>query len=191
MTPPHQTGNGDNVREDGLIRRSKGGDRQSFGLLVTRYQAPVCRIVRGILTDPAESEDVAQEVFLKAYVNLARFRGDSSFFTWLYRIAVNEALRVRKRRPPPLATGVLPEMPAPARESDDEGPSLSTLQRLLGRLSDEYRSIVTLRDLEGMSYRDIAETLDIPIGTVESRLFRARQELRALWRKSKEAQNAL
>lgn len=190
MDPRDRTSDGAKLREDGLIRRSKGSDPEAFGQLVTRYQAPVYRIVRGILADPAESEDIAQEVFLKAYTNLARFRGDSSFFTWLYRIAVNEALRARKRRAP-APTAALPEGEVPARVPEDEGPSLATLQRLLGKLSDEFRAIVTLRDLEGLSYRDIADTLDIPIGTVESRLFRARQELRTLWRKMKEAQNAV
>jgi RNA polymerase sigma-70 factor (ECF subfamily) len=179
------------IDEATLIRRSRGGDREAFGRLVERYQAPVYRIVRGIVGDPAESEDVAQEIFLKAYANLARFRGESSFFTWLYRIAVNEALRAAKRRsfaPVPMR----PEAQAPPPEpEEEEAPTLPTLQGLLRQLSEDFRAIVTLRDLEALSYREISETLGIPIGTVESRLFRARQELRTLWRKMKEARNAL
>lgn len=189
MTPRHPTPDGKTLEDQWLVRRSKGGDREAFSILVTRYQAPVFRVVRGILTDPAESDDVAQEVFLKAYANLAKFRGDAGFFTWLYRIAVNEALRARKRRPL-VTSDELPEAEAPP-EPDEEGPSLRTLQRLLGKLTDDFRSVVVLRDIEGLTYQEIAETLEIPIGTVESRLFRARQELREMWRKMKEAQNAV
>ena len=183
--------NGNAVDEPTLIRRARSGDRGAFGLLVSRHQASVYRVVRGILANEAECEDVTQEVFLKSYASLGKFRGESGFFTWLYRIAVNEALRARRRRPWG-RTEALPEVEAPPREGPDEdGPSLATLERLLRKLPDEFRSIVVLRDIEGMAYKDIAETLDIPMGTVESRLFRARQELRALWRKSKEAKNAL
>ena len=182
---------GKTVQEPELIRRSRGGSREAFGQLVARYQIPVYRVVRGILGSPSESEDVAQEVFLKAYANLAKFRGESGFFTWLYRIAVNEALRARKRRTFANADA-LPEVEAPPPvPSEEDAPTLATLEKLLRKLSDEFRSIVVLRDIEGLSYSDIAETLEIPIGTVESRLFRARQELRTLWRKSKETKNAL
>ena len=182
---------GKTVTEPELIRRSKGGSREAFGQLVARYQIPVYRVVRGILGSPSESEDIAQEVFLKAYANLAKFRGESGFFTWLYRIAVNEALRARKRRAFANADA-LPEVEAPPpAPAEEDAPTLATLEKLLRKLSDEFRSIVVLRDIEGLSYSDIAETLEIPIGTVESRLFRARQELRVLWRKSKEAKNAL
>lgn len=179
------------VQEAELIRRSKGGSREAFGQLVGRYQVPVYRVVRGILGSPSESEDVAQEVFLKAYANLAKFRGESGFFTWLYRIAVNEALRARKRRTFANADA-LPEVEAPPPAPvEEDAPTLATLEKLLRKLSDEFRAIVVLRDIEGLSYTEIAETLEIPIGTVESRLFRARQELRTLWRKSKEPKNAL
>ena len=187
----HPIFDGKPVQEPELIRRSKSGNREAFGQLVSRYQVPVYRVVRGILGSPSESEDVAQEVFLKAYANLAKFRGESGFFTWLYRIAVNEALRSRKRRAFANADA-LPEVEAPPQAPvEEDAPTLATLEKLLRKLSDEFRSIVVLRDIEGLSYADIAETLEIPIGTVESRLFRARQELRALWRKSKEAKNAL
>lgn len=182
---------GNAVDEATLIRRARKGDREAFGHLVSRHQASVHRVVRGILAGAADCEDVTQEVFLKAYGSLGKFRGDAGLFTWLYRIAVNEALRARRRRPWG-TTDALPEVEAPPREGPDEdGPSLATLERLLRTLGDEFRSIVVLRDIEGMSYKDIADTLGIPMGTVESRLFRARQELRALWRKSKEAKNAL
>jgi len=190
-TRDHPISDGKPVTEPELIRRSKGGSREAFGQLVARYQVPVYRVVRGVLGSPSESEDVAQEVFLKAYANLAKFRGESGFFTWLYRIAVNEALRARKRRAFANADA-LPEVEAPPpAPPEEDAPTLATLEKLLRKLSDEFRSIVVLRDIEGLSYSDIAETLEIPIGTVESRLFRARQELRTLWRESKEAKNAL
>ncbi len=187
----HPIHDGSTVQEPELIRKSKGGSREAFGQLVSRYQVPVYRVVRGILGSPSESEDVAQEVFLKAYANLAKFRGDSGFFTWLYRIAVNEALRARKRRAFANADA-LPEVEAPPiAPPEEDAPTLATLEKLLRKLSDEFRAIVVLRDIEGLSYSEIAESLEIPLGTVESRLFRARQELRTLWRKSKEARNAL
>jgi len=180
------------VDDNALVRRSKAGDHEAFGRLVDRYQASVYRVVRGIVGDAAEAEDVVQEVFLKAYEGLRRFRGEAGIFTWLYRIAVNEALRSGRRRRPTAPIDALPEPEAPASEAaEDDGPSLRDLERLLRKLPEEFRTVVVLRDLEEMSYKDIADTLDIPMGTVESRLFRARQELRALWRKSKETKNAL
>ncbi len=192
MTGRHQTTDGTTLQDEWLVRRSKAGDAEAFGQIVTRHQPAVYRVVRGILGDPAESEDVAQEVFLKAYANLARFRGESSIFTWLYRIAVNEALRARKRRHlQPLEAAEDAEAPCPETAPDEEAPTLATLRRLMAMLPDDHRVIITLRDLEGLSYQEIAETLDLPIGTVESRIFRARRELRALWRKTKEAKNAL
>jgi RNA polymerase sigma-70 factor (ECF subfamily) len=148
-------------------------------------------VVRGVLGDPLACEDVVQEVFLKAHGAIARFRGDSGLFTWLYRIAVNEALRVRKQRGF-VALDSVPEREAPREEAPDpDRPTMATLERLLKRLPDDFRTIVVLRDLEGMSYTEISETLEIPLGTVESRLFRARAELRTLWRQSKERNHAL
>jgi RNA polymerase sigma-70 factor (ECF subfamily) len=186
-----QTNDGKKVGDEALVRRAKAGDREAFGRLMDRFQAPVYRVVRGILSDASDAEDVAQEAFLRAYESLAKFRGESGFFTWLYRIAVNEALRARKRRSF-TALEVVPEVEAPRPETPDEdGPSPAALERLLAMLSDEFRAIVVLRDLEGLSYQEIAETLEIPMGTVESRLFRARRELRELWRKSKEPKNAV
>lgn len=179
------------MEEDALIRRSKCGDHAAFGELVAAYQLPVFRVVRGVLGDPEESEDVSQEVFLKAFRNLERFRGDSTFFTWLYRIALNESIRVLRRRPTPRA-GPLSQVEAPQPDADaTELPSLALLERLLRLLPQDQRTIVVLRDIERLSYREVAEALEIPLGTVESRLFRARQELRNLWKRSREAQDAL
>jgi RNA polymerase sigma-70 factor (ECF subfamily) len=191
MSALNQTPGGKTVQELDLVRRAKAGSREAFGQLVFRYQLPVYRVVRGILNDPSASEDVAQEVFLKAFAGLARFRGEAGIFTWLYRIAVNEALRARKQRGF-VDLDAVAEVEAPAPEPDAEpAPTLATLEALLKKLPDDYRAIVVLRDLEGLSYAEISETLEIPLGTVESRLFRARQELRTLWRKSKEKNHAL
>lgn len=191
MPPPNQTPGGKTVQEQDLVRRAKAGSREAFGQLVSRFQLPVYRVVRGILSDPSASEDVAQEVFLKAFAGLARFRGEAGIFTWLYRIAVNEALRARKQRGF-VDLDAVAEVEAPAPEPDAEpAPTLATLEALLKKLPDDFRAIVVLRDLEGLSYTEISETLEIPLGTVESRLFRARQELRTLWRKSKEKNHAL
>ncbi len=172
--------------EAALIRRAKAGDRDAFGALAARWQDSVYRVVRGVLGDPAESEDVTQEAFLRAFEAIGRFRGESGFFTWLYRIAVNAALRARERKRPTVAEVPEPEAPA-AEPHEEDGPTLATLERLLRQLPGDYRAIVVLRDIEALSYADIAETLELPMGTVMSRLFRARAELRALWRKTKGA----
>lgn len=171
--------------EAALISAACGGDREAFGQLVIRHQTGVYRVVRGILGDASESEDVTQEVFLKAHANLRRFRGDASFFTWLYRITVNEALRRRCRRP--VTISKVPDAEAPTEGVEPEGPSLANLEALLKQLPEEQRAILVLRDLEGLSYEEVAEALEIPIGTVESRIFRARQELRMAWRAFKRA----
>ena len=147
-----QTPDGKKVQDEALVRRAKAGDREAFGWLVDRFQAPVYRVVRGILADAADAEDVAQEAFLRAFESLPKFRGESGFFTWIYRIAVNEALRARKRRSFTPIDAVA-EVEAPRPETPDEdGPSLAALERLLGKLSDEFRSIVVLRDIEGLAY---------------------------------------
>src|SRR5207247_5364266 len=114
------------------IRRTKRGDRDAFSQLVARYQNSVYRVIRGVLADPAECEDIAQEVFLKAYASLGKFRGDAGFFTWLYRIAVNEGLRARKRRSFTNADA-MPEVEAPPAPEppDEDAPTLRTLERLL------------------------------------------------------------
>ena len=189
MSGPHPTSDG-KVQDDALVRRARAGDREAFGLLAERHQAAVYRVVRGIVGDAAEAEDVAQEVFLKAFGALGRFRGESGFFTWIYRIAVNEALRAaRKRRSPATLDEGMPVEAPPVPQPDEDGPSLALLERLLRKLPEEFRAIVVLRDLEGLPYKDVAEALEIPIGTVMSRLFRARRELRDLWKASKESKN--
>ena len=150
MSTSDPISDGKRMTDELLIRRSRRGDREAFSQLVARYQNSVYRVVRGVLADTAECEDIAQEVFLKAYASLAKFRGEAGFFTWLYRIAVNEALRARRRRTFTNADA-LPEVVAPPAPEppEEDAPTLRTLEKLLRKLTDDFRSIVVLRDIEG------------------------------------------
>jgi len=173
-----------------LVERVQKGDKRAFDLLVLKYQHKVISLVRRFVKDYAESEDVAQEAFIRAYRALANFRGDSAFYTWLYRIAVNTAknhLAAKGRRPP--ATDLdaedaelllqgegLTEKATPENELlRDE--VQQALFLALENLSEDLRMAIKLRELEGMSYDEIAEIMDCPIGTVRSRIFRAREAI--------------
>ncbi|MEC8804011.1 MAG: RNA polymerase sigma factor RpoE [Pseudomonadota bacterium] len=173
-----------------LVDQVMAGNKNAFNLLVMRYQHRVAALIARFVKDPREVEDVAQEAFLKAYRALPLFRGDSAFYTWLYRIAVNTAknyLVARSRRPPaqdleidevePTETGsVLREIESP------EG-SLSTselkvaVEAALDSLPEELKTAFILREFSGLSYEDIAEVMDCPVGTVRSRIFRAREAI--------------
>ncbi len=172
-----------------LVRKARHGDRSAFDLLVLKYQSRVASIISRYVYDSQEVEDLTQETFVKAFRAIERFRGDSAFYTWLYRIAVNTAknfLEARSRRP----QGVADVMDA---ESFDDGSRLrdvATPDRLLQRdqlrqalekaialLPEELRSAFLLREYEGLSYDDIARILECPIGTVRSRIFRARDAI--------------
>lgn len=173
-----------------LVDQVMAGNKNAFNLLVMRYQHRVAALIARFVKDPREVEDVAQEAFLKAYRALPLFRGDSAFYTWLYRIAVNTAknyLVARNRRPPaqdleidevePTETGsVLREIESP------EG-SLSTselkvaIEAALDSLPEELKTAFILREFSGLSYEDIAEVMDCPVGTVRSRIFRAREAI--------------
>ena len=173
-----------------LVDQVMAGNKNAFNLLVIRYQHRVAALIARFVRDPQELEDVAQEAFIKAYRALPLFRGDSAFYTWLYRIAVNTAknyLVARSRRPPaqdleidevdPTETGsVLHEIESP------EG-SLSTsemkaaLEAALDSLPEELKTAFILREFSGLSYEDIAEVMDCPVGTVRSRIFRSREAI--------------
>ena len=173
-----------------LVTRAQEGDRHAFDLLVLRYQHRLVKLIGRYVRDHAEVLDVAQESFIKAYRALPNFRGDSAFYTWLYRIAINTAknhLVSQARRNAELAVD------AQEAEQFDEASELrdtATPEQLLMRdqvqrtvvaaieeLPDDLRTAITLRELEGMSYEDIAQTMDCPIGTVRSRIFRAREAI--------------
>jgi len=173
-----------------LVRRVQKGDRAAFDLLVQKYQHRIAHLVGRYIRDPSEVEDVAQEAFIKAYRGLANFRGESAFYTWLYRIAINTAknyLVSAGRRVPDQGVDageaeqfesgtLLQETATPERElltREIEG----TVYQTIESLPAELREAITLREMEGLSYEEIAEVMDCPIGTVRSRIFRAREAI--------------
>ena len=178
----------DNDRE--LVRRFKRGDQAAFELLFTRYQHKVLGLIGRHLNDPDEVQDVAQEAFVRAFRALPRFRGESAFYTWLYRIALNTTrnfVAARNRRPPPTDIDVTDAqfMDGVDTLRDDEDP-LAALSRdelsseigqAIGALPEDLRSAVTLREMDGLSYDQIAEVMHCPVGTVRSRIFRAREAI--------------
>jgi len=171
-----------------LVERVQAGDKAAFDILVLKYQHKIVNLVMRYVNDSAEALDVAQEAFLKAYRALPGFRGDSAFYTWLYRIAINTAknyLVASKRRPLDYDLDLQdPEQyEMQSRLSDvatPEGVALSEelreiVHRTIDGLPEDLRTAIVLRELEGMSYEEIAEAMDCPVGTVRSRIFRARE----------------
>jgi len=173
-----------------LVERVQKGDKGAFDLLVLKYQHKIVNLIMRYVRDPELSLDIAQEAFIKAYRALPRFRGDSAFYTWMYRIAVNTAknhLAAQRRRPMDVELDLQdPEqydLHAKLKETDTpEGVTLSnelkeTVERAIAALPEDLRTAIILRELEGMSYEEIAETMDCPVGTVRSRIFRARDAI--------------
>jgi len=173
-----------------LVKRAQRGERGAFDLLVLRYQHKVIKLVARLLRDPAEAEDVAQEAFVKAYRALGSFRGDSAFYTWLYRIAVNTArnsIASRQRRPldyeADLSESEQSAVESRMRHNDTpEAAALSeeiraTVNRAVEDLPEDLRTAIILREVEGLSYEEIAAAMDCPVGTVRSRIFRAREAI--------------
>ncbi len=172
-----------------LVQRAQRGDLRAFDLLVLKYQGRIGALVSRYIADAGEVEDVTQEAFIKAYRALSKFRGDSAFYTWLYRIAANAAknhLVAKGRKPGADATiedaevfddgGLVSETGSPeAMAMGDE--LAAVVEQALQSLPDELRAALTLRELEGLSYDDIAEVLGCPVGTVRSRIFRAREAI--------------
>jgi RNA polymerase sigma-70 factor, ECF subfamily len=174
-----------------LVERAQRGDKRAFELLVEKYQHKLARLVSRLVRDPGEAEDVTQEAFIKAYRALPSFRGDSAFYTWLYRIGINTAKNflVATGRRAPTSTEVDAEE-AEGYESSELLHDINTPESLLlskeigttvnsaiESLPEELRSAIQLRELEGMSYEEIAKLMDCPIGTVRSRIFRAREAI--------------
>ncbi len=176
-----------------LVARAQRGDKQAFELLVEKYQRKLARLLSRFIRDPAEVEDVTQEAFIKAYRALPAFRGDSAFYTWLYRIGINTAknyLMAMGRRAPTST-----EVEAEEAEGFEEGEQLrdintpeslllsneiaQTVNATIEGLPEELRTAIQMREIEGMSYEDIAKAMDCPIGTVRSRIFRAREAIAA------------
>jgi RNA polymerase sigma-70 factor (ECF subfamily) len=173
-----------------LVERVQKGDKGAFDLLVLKYQHKIVNLIMRYVRDPELALDIAQEAFIKAYRALPRFRGDSAFYTWRYRIAVNTAknhLAAQRRRPMDVELDLQdPEqydLHAKLKETDTpEGVALSdelqeTVERAIAALPEDLRTAIILRELEGMSYEEIAETMECPVGTVRSRIFRARDAI--------------
>ncbi|HXM83657.1 MAG TPA: RNA polymerase sigma factor RpoE [Burkholderiales bacterium] len=174
-----------------LVARAQRGDKRAFELLVEKYQRKLARLLSRFIRDPAEVEDVTQEAFIKAYRALPAFRGDSAFYTWLYRIGINTAknyLMAMGRRAPTST-----EVEADEAEGFEEGEQLrdintpesvllskeiaETVNSTIEQLPEELRTAIQMREIEGMSYEDIAKAMNCPIGTVRSRIFRAREAI--------------
>ena len=174
-----------------LVARAQQGDKQAFELLVEKYQRKLARLLSRFIRDPAEVEDVTQEAFIKAYRALPAFRGDSAFYTWLYRIGINTAknyLMAMGRRAPTST-----EVEAEEAEGFEEGEQLrdintpeslllsneiaETVNKTIEELPEELRRAIQMRELDGKSYEEIAQEMKCPIGTVRSRIFRAREAI--------------
>lgn len=189
--PVENANAGNRELDQALVVRAQQGDKKAFGLLVEKYHRKLGRLLSRMIRDQAEVEDVVQESFIKAYRALHNFRGDSAFYTWLYRIGINTAKNylVSMGRKPQ----VMQDVEIDDVENFDEGSEMRTMDTpetalmtkeiaqtvndTIANLPDELRTAITLRELEGLSYEDIANIMQCPIGTVRSRIFRARETI--------------
>jgi RNA polymerase sigma-70 factor, ECF subfamily len=189
ITVSSQHSIGENLDEE-LVLRVQKGDKKAFDLLVIKYQHKIVQLVSRYTKDPSEAQDVAQEAFIKAYRALSSFRGESAFYTWLYRIAINTAknfLMAKSRRNSNFEVDVQDAEQienAPQLQGYDTPEQLllneeilRTVNNAIEELPEEMRLVITLREMEGMSYEEIAQIMDCPVGTVRSRLFRAREAI--------------
>ncbi|TAL75802.1 MAG: RNA polymerase sigma factor RpoE [Burkholderiaceae bacterium] len=176
-----------------LVARVQKGDKRAFDLLVLKYQRKIMRLLSRMIRESSEVEDVAQETFIKAYRAIGQFRGDSAFYTWLYRIAVNTARNwqaTNSRRPS--SPNVIETQDGETFNQIDNLTDISTpesvvasneivatVNRAISALPEDLRTAIVLREIEGMSYEDIAQAMSCPIGTVRSRIFRAREAIAA------------
>ncbi len=182
---------GDREVDQQLVERAQRGDKHAFELLVVKYQRRLARLISRFVRDAAEVEDVTQEAFIKAYRALPGFRGESAFYTWLYRIGINSAknyLLAAKRRVPTTTLfdaddaenfedgGLLREVNTPENELMSKQ-VVEVVNASLQQLPDDLRTALTLREIEGLSYEEIADVMNCPIGTVRSRIFRAREAI--------------
>ncbi|MBA2591644.1 MAG: RNA polymerase sigma factor RpoE [Pseudomonadota bacterium] len=181
---------GDTGADSQLVERVQRGDKKAFDLLVLKYQHRILKLISRYVRDPSDAMDVAQDAFLKAYRSLPNFRGDSAFYTWIYRIAVNTAknhLVAQSRRPLETdPTGMDGEAIEPAALLKDYATPENYLiteeiqeaiATAIDQLPEDLRTAITLREIEGLSYEEIAEVMTCPIGTVRSRIFRAREAI--------------
>ena len=184
-----QTGNNAELDKD-LVLRVQQGDKSAYDLLVIKYQHRIIQLVNRYVKDPSEAQDVAQEAFIKAYRALGNFRGDSAFYTWLYRIAINTAknyLVSRSRRYSDYQIDIqdAEQVENAAQLKVMETPEylllndeiVQVIKAAIEKLPEEMKVAIMLREFEGMSYEDIAQTMECPVGTVRSRIFRAREAI--------------
>ena len=184
---------GDREVDQQLVERAQRGDKRAFELLVMKYQRKLGRLLSRLVRDPGEVEDVTQEAFIKAYRALPNFRGESAFYTWLYRIGINTAKNylVALGRRAPTTTEYDNEEAESFEDAEalrdsatPEGELLgkeiaATVNKAMEALPDDLRTAITLREIEGLSYEEIASVMNCPIGTVRSRIFRAREAIAA------------
>ncbi len=180
----------DRTNDQALVERVQQGDKHAFDILVMKYQSRVVKVITRYLRDPVEALDLAQEAFIKAYRALPNFRGESAFYTWLYRIAINTAKNhvVAQGRRPPMDDVEASEAEfyeGPSALKDTSTPERMVLRDEIERvvfeaieaLPEDLKTAITLRELEDMSYEEIADVMNCPIGTVRSRIFRAREAI--------------
>jgi len=173
-----------------LVKRVQNGDKKAFDLLVLKYQQKIINLVSRFVRNQSDAQDVSQEAFLKAYRALPKFRGDSAFYTWIYRIAVNTAknyLAVQARRPSGIDMDIaeIEQIQGDSALKDNATPESlalrdeiqATVAAAIDDLPEDLKAAITLRELEGLSYEEIAEVMECPIGTVRSRIFRAREAI--------------
>ncbi len=181
---------GPDLTDQQLVVRVQKGDKKAFDLLVLKYQHKILSLISRYVRHSDEVQDVAQEAFIKAYRALPNFRGDSAFYTWMYRIAINTAknhLVARQRRPPSVDIDIddAEHFDGDFQLKDIENPEnilfggelKHVVERAIESLPEELRTAVTLREFDGLSYEDIATAMDCPVGTVRSRIFRAREAI--------------
>lgn len=181
---------GEQQVDQALVERVQRGDKSAFDVLVRKYQHKIIKLIMRYVRDQSEAQDVAQETFIKAYRALARFRGDSAFYTWLYRIAINTAknhLVAQGRRPPDTDIDAedAVQYDGPSALKENGSPEHQVLKdeieaaifSAIDELPEDLRTAITLRELEGLSYEEIAQAMGCPIGTVRSRIFRAREAI--------------
>lgn len=181
---------GDQDLDEALVARVQSGDKRAFDLLVRKYQSKVISVISRYISDWSECQDVAQETFIRAFRAMRAFRGDSSFYTWIYKIAVNTAknyLVSAGRRPPSddISIDDAVQLEGGARLKDRATPEHELLREEIERtvfatveqLPDELKAAITLREVDGLSYEEIAQQMNCPIGTVRSRIFRAREAI--------------
>ena len=182
---------GADVSDLSLVRRVQRGDKTAFDVLVLKYQHKVVKLVMRYVRVPAEAEDIAQEAFIKAYRALPQFRGDSAFYTWLYRIAINTAKNVvASRGRSPIEYNLDLSNPEESYDMQDRIKDTATPEALamteeirvtvdaaIEALPEELRTAIVLREIEGLSYEEIAVSMECPVGTVRSRIFRAREAI--------------